>query len=107
MIGSEKQISWALSIRNKVVSIIVNNPDEFPLCEEMAELYRGIEDASWWINNRQRLASRQYILVLGLVSVMEHMGLSEACDEIIRLQDDIVLAPLFDEFKVNNDQDAW
>lgn len=100
MIGSEKQISWAFSIRNKVILAITSNSDEFPLCEEMVELYEGVEDASWWINSRQRLVSKQYILVLGLVSIMQHMGLPEACDEIVRLQDDVVLAPLFDEFRV-------
>ena len=101
MIGSEKQIAWALSIRNRVVSTIANNPDMFPLYEEMIEFYEEIQDASWWINSRQRFASGEYILVYGLVSLMQFKGLPEACDEIVRLQDEPELAHVFDEFKVN------
>ena len=100
MIGSEKQVSWALSIQNKVICIIVNNPDKFPLSEEMIQFYQEIQDASWWINNRQRLAQPEYILVYGLVSLVQYKGLAEACDEVVRLQDDEYLAPIFDEFKV-------
>lgn len=104
MIGSEKQISWALSIQNKVVSMIASHPDEFPLCEEMISFYREIVDASWWINTRQRLAQPEYILVYGLVSLVQYKGLAEACDEVVRLQDEPELASIFDEFKVNWDE---
>jgi hypothetical protein len=100
MIGSEKQINWALSIQNKVLWTIANNPDKFPLSEEMVQFYQDIQDASWWINTRQKLAMPEYILVYGLVSLVQYKGLPEACDEVIRLQDDDCLASIFDEFKV-------
>lgn len=103
MIGSEKQISWALSIQNKVLWIIDQNSEQFPLSEEMMEFYQEIVDASWWINTRQRLADPKYILVYGLVSLVQYKGLSRACDEVIRLQDDERLASIFDEFKVEQE----
>lgn len=104
MLGSEKQVSWALSIQNKVIWMIANNPAKFPLSDEMIGFYKEIQDASWWINNRQKLAMPEYILVYGLVSLVQYKGMAEACDEVVRLQDDEYLAPIFNEFKVEEEE---
>jgi len=107
MIGSEKQINWALTIQDKVLRLIDSNSDHFPLSNEMIEFYQEIQDASWWINSRQRLASPEYILVYGLVSLMQFKGLPKACDEIIRLQDEPALSSIFDEFKVDSEEQIF
>jgi len=97
MLGSEKQIKWALSIQNNVINKINDN---FPLHEKLISIYEGIDDASWWISMRDDFNLSRFILVFGLVSLAQD-GSAKACDEVVKLQNDFSLAPLFNKFKVN------
>jgi hypothetical protein len=67
--------------------------------EKIIAMYEEVDDASWWIDMRPEFGSKQNLLVFSWV-MLANLGDAEACGVVVNMQDDLVLAPLFDRFKV-------